>query len=158
MDAENFGGHFGHANWPRHSAYRSATNIAEARNIDVTSVTESSKKRRRIAGGAATGGGINYQAAVSAIAYVYMARGQQLSWLEKVAEDKKFLSKGQEKWKAPLPDYTLPGIKHEGLSTSAAGVIGTLITFFTAIIIAFLLKKKGKEEKGESNIVSPEKR
>jgi len=50
-------------------------------------MTEPSKKRRRIAGGAATGGGINYQAAVSAIAYVYIARGQQLSWLEKVAED-----------------------------------------------------------------------
>lgn len=64
-----------------------ATNIAEARNIDVTSVTEPSNKRRRVAGGAATGGGINFQAAVSAIAYVYMARGQKLSWLEKVAED-----------------------------------------------------------------------
>ena len=49
-------------------------------------MTEPSEKRI-IAGGAATGGGINYQAAVSAIAYVYMARGQQLSWLEKVAED-----------------------------------------------------------------------
>lgn len=72
---------------PRPLAHRSATNIAEARNIDVTSVTEPSKKRRRIAGGAATGGGVNFQAAVSAIAYVYMARGQQLSWLEKVAED-----------------------------------------------------------------------
>lgn len=45
------------------------------------------KIRRRIAGGAATGGGINFQAAVSAIAYVYMARGRQLTWLEKVAED-----------------------------------------------------------------------
>ncbi|MGA2782587.1 MAG: NACHT domain-containing protein [Smithella sp.] len=50
-------------------------------------MTEPSKKRRRVAGGAATGGGINFQAAVSAIACVYMARGQQLSWLEKVAED-----------------------------------------------------------------------
>ncbi len=65
----------------------SAINIAETRNIDVTSVTEPSKKIRRVAGGAATGGGINFQAAVSAIACVYMARGQQLSWLEKVAED-----------------------------------------------------------------------
>jgi hypothetical protein len=68
-------------------ARRSATNIAEAKNIEVTSVTKSSKKRRRIAGGAATGGGINFQAAVSAIAYIYMARGQKLSWLEKVVED-----------------------------------------------------------------------
>jgi NACHT domain len=50
-------------------------------------VTEPSKNRRRVAGGAATGGGINFQAAVSAIACVYMARGKQLSWLEKVVED-----------------------------------------------------------------------
>jgi len=30
---------------------------------------------------------MNFQAAVSAIAYVYMARGQRLSWLEKMTED-----------------------------------------------------------------------
>lgn len=53
----------------------------------MTRVIEPSKKRRRVAGGSATGGGVNFQAAVSAIAYVYMARGQRLSWLEKVAED-----------------------------------------------------------------------
>lgn len=45
------------------------------------------KVERRVAGGAATGGGINFQAAVSAIAYVYMVRGQQLSWLEKMTDD-----------------------------------------------------------------------
>ncbi|MEQ8170441.1 MAG: PDGLE domain-containing protein [Candidatus Eremiobacterota bacterium] len=73
--------------------------------------------------------------------------------LEKVAEDRKFLSsgEGQEKWKAPLPDYTLPGVKQEGLSTSLAGVTGTVITFLLAIMLAFLLKKRGKEQKGESN-------
>jgi cobalt/nickel transport protein len=66
--------------------------------------------------------------------------------LEKVAEDKKFLSsgEGQEKWKAPLPDYSIPGIKHEGLSTSVAGIVGTLITFIIALAVAFLLKKKVK--------------
>ncbi len=80
--------------------------------------------------------------------------------LEKVAEDKKFLSsgEGQEKWKAPLPDYTLPGLKHEGLSTSLSGVIGTLITFLFVIILAFLLKKRGKDRKEESNIASDEKK
>ncbi len=50
-------------------------------------MTELSSKKKMVAGGAATGGGINFQAAVSAIAYVYMARGQQLFWLNKVAED-----------------------------------------------------------------------
>ncbi|WP_320041449.1 NACHT domain-containing protein [uncultured Desulfobacter sp.] len=50
-------------------------------------MTESSKNRKRVAGGAATGGGINFQAAVSAIACVYMIRGIQASWLEKIADD-----------------------------------------------------------------------
>jgi hypothetical protein len=45
------------------------------------------EKSKRVAGGAATGGGMNFQAAVSAIACVYMARGQKLSWLEKLTED-----------------------------------------------------------------------
>ncbi|MBE0448846.1 MAG: hypothetical protein IBX64_12285, partial [Actinobacteria bacterium] len=48
---------------------------------------KSSKTSRRIAGGAATGGGMNFQANVTAIAYVYMARGQQLSWLENIVDD-----------------------------------------------------------------------
>jgi len=39
-------------------------------------------KARRIAGGAATGGGINFQAAVTAIAYTYMLRGRPLKWLD----------------------------------------------------------------------------
>lgn len=44
-------------------------------------------KRRVVAGGAATGGGINFQAAVTAITYAYMATGRQLSWLEKLVVD-----------------------------------------------------------------------
>ncbi len=45
------------------------------------------EKNRKIAGGAATGGGMNFQAAVTAIACVYMARGQRLCWLDRVTED-----------------------------------------------------------------------
>jgi hypothetical protein len=48
---------------------------------------EPATKRQRVAGGAAASGGMNFQAAVTAIAYVYMARGRPLSWLDKVAED-----------------------------------------------------------------------
>ena len=43
--------------------------------------------KRRIAGGAATGGGINFQSAVTAIAFVYMARGHRLSWHGKLVID-----------------------------------------------------------------------
>ena len=69
--------------------------------------------------------------------------------LERVAEDKEFLhnAEGQEKISAPLPDYSVPGIGGEGLSTSLAGLIGTIITFVIAGGIAFVLKKKEKNTK-----------
>ncbi|PWQ95713.1 NACHT domain-containing protein [Leucothrix arctica] len=44
-------------------------------------------KNKSPAGGAATGGGINYQATVSAIATVYMMKGQSLQWLHGLIED-----------------------------------------------------------------------
>ena len=43
--------------------------------------------KRRTAGGSATGGGINFQAAVTTISYIYMARGCPLLWLDKLADD-----------------------------------------------------------------------
>jgi hypothetical protein len=31
-------------------------------------------------------------------------------------------------WTAsPIPDYAMPGVKHEGLATGSAGVVGTLV-------------------------------
>ena len=43
--------------------------------------------KRRAGGGSATGGGMNFQAAVTTIAYIYMARGCPLLWLDKLADD-----------------------------------------------------------------------
>jgi cobalt/nickel transport protein len=55
------------------------------------------------------------------------------SWpdgLEKVAENKGFSSKGEHATiKSPVPDYAMPGIKHQGLATSLAGVLGVLLVF-----------------------------
>ncbi|MFA5099776.1 MAG: PDGLE domain-containing protein [Candidatus Omnitrophota bacterium] len=64
--------------------------------------------------------------------------------LEKVAEDKGFLEKGevQPVMTAPVPDYAWPGIKSEKLATSAAGVMGTLLVFGAAYGFAALLKRK----------------
>jgi cobalt/nickel transport protein len=63
--------------------------------------------------------------------------------LEKVAEDKGFIDKAQDTWtKAPLPDYTVPGIKNEGLSTGLAGVIGVVAVFGVGLGVAFILRKK----------------
>jgi len=51
----------------------------------LTSGVEKSKPRR--AGGAATGGGMNFQYATTAIAFVQMARGRPLRWLEGLVDD-----------------------------------------------------------------------
>lgn len=48
---------------------------------------EAEKKPRRNAGGAAAGGGINFQAAVTAIALIYMLRAQPIRWFENVVHD-----------------------------------------------------------------------
>jgi hypothetical protein len=64
--------------------------------------------------------------------------------LEKVVETKGFAEKG-ESWKfwkhAPLPDYSLPWIKNEKVSTAISGLIGTLAIFFMVLGIGRLIKK-----------------
>ena len=43
-------------------------------------------------------------------------------------------------WKgAPLPDYTVPGVKNEKLSTGLAGVIGAVFVFVVATVLSYLL-------------------
>lgn len=79
--------------------------------------------------------------------------------LERVAEDKGFIDKaeGAEVWRhAPAPDYTVPGVKDEGVSTALAGVLGTLAVFGAAIGVALLLRKR--PEKPDSRTMrEPEK-
>ena len=64
--------------------------------------------------------------------------------LEKVAEMRGFKEKG-EAWKfwnyAPLPDYTLPWIKNEKISTALSGLLGTLAIFLIALGLGKLLKR-----------------
>jgi cobalt/nickel transport protein len=64
--------------------------------------------------------------------------------LERIAEDKGFLEKGevQPAMTSPVPDYAWPGVKSEKLATSAAGVMGTLLVFGAAYGFAALLKRK----------------
>lgn len=68
------------------------------------------------------------------------------SWpdgLEKVAEDKGFLKKGEVRpvVTSPIPDYAFPGIENEGLATSFAGGIGVLLVFGMTYALAALIKK-----------------
>ena len=63
--------------------------------------------------------------------------------LEKVAEDRGFLEKGEGEplLPSPVPDYEMPAVRG-GFSTSAAGALGTLIVFLATCGIAALLRKK----------------
>jgi cobalt/nickel transport protein len=63
--------------------------------------------------------------------------------LERVAEDKGFIEKAEEtNPNAPLPDYTVPGVENEGMSTALAGGIGVVIVFGVGFATALLLRKK----------------
>lgn len=75
------------------------------------------------------------------------------SWpdgLERVAEDRGFIHKaeGQPVVSSPLPDYLIPGIKNEKVSTAVAGAVGTLLVFGVAYGLAALIGAKTAGKKG----------
>ncbi|MFB3918823.1 hypothetical protein BU251_08555 [Candidatus Velamenicoccus archaeovorus] len=65
--------------------------------------------------------------------------------LERVAEDQKFLEKGEGRpaVSAPVPDYVVPGVKNESVATSLAGALGVVVVFAAGYGLASLLKKRG---------------
>jgi cobalt/nickel transport protein len=70
-----------------------------------------------------------------------------LDGLERVAEDKGFLEKGEGEpmVSSPIPDYAFPGVTSEGLATAAAGAVGTVLTFAVAFGVAAVLRKRRYE-------------
>lgn len=64
--------------------------------------------------------------------------------LEKVAEDKGFIEKGEIEpaIPSPIPDYAWPGVKSERLATSSAGIVGTLIVFGMGYGLAALIRRR----------------
>ena len=62
--------------------------------------------------------------------------------LERVAEDKGFISLAQEAPFQIIADYAFPGIENEAIATILAGLIGTLILFGVAYGLAWLLKSR----------------
>ena len=67
------------------------------------------------------------------------------SWpdgLEKVAEDKGFIDKGEVVlFNAPIPDYLFPNLSDERVATVLAGVMGVFITLTAAYLLARVLVK-----------------
>jgi len=64
--------------------------------------------------------------------------------LEKVAEDKGFLEKGEGDpiFASPIPDYKWPGLKNPVLATSVAGVFGTVLLFIFVYALAIVIGRK----------------
>jgi cobalt/nickel transport protein len=64
--------------------------------------------------------------------------------LEKVADDKGFLDKGEIEpaVSSPVPDYSWPGIKNEALATSVAGVFGTIMVFAVSFGLLKIIGRK----------------
>lgn len=62
--------------------------------------------------------------------------------LEKVAEDYGFIDQGEEVIQSPLPDYAIPGMANEKLSTALAGIVGTLLTLAVVYGIAIIMKNR----------------
>ncbi len=69
-----------------------------------------------------------------------------LDGLERVAEDKNFLKKGEGEplVESPVPDYIFPGVKNERVATALAGAAGTLLTFAVAFALAAALRRRGE--------------
>lgn len=67
--------------------------------------------------------------------------------LERVAEDKGFMHKGEGKAviTSVIADYMFPGVKNEKLATALAGGVGTLIVFGIGYAIAILLKRRSQK-------------
>jgi cobalt/nickel transport protein len=70
--------------------------------------------------------------------------------LERVAEDRHFADADSvQAWQqSPLPDYTVPGVDSEVLSTSLAGLLGTLATLALGWGLASLLRRRRGGEEG----------
>ncbi len=69
---------------------------------------------------------------------------QRPDGLERVAQDLGFIDAAAENPVTPgvMPDYSVPGVANESLSTALAGGIGTLILYFGGYGLAKLITRK----------------
>ncbi len=70
--------------------------------------------------------------------------------LERVAEDQGFIEQAQDPTFTILPDYTVPLIESEALTTIAAGVIGVLVVAAVSYGAARLASKPQSTDPGQS--------
>jgi cobalt/nickel transport system permease protein len=61
--------------------------------------------------------------------------------LEFVAEQQGFIELAQEPLYELIPDYVFPGLSNEALATIIAGIVGALLVFGVALIVAYSRRK-----------------
>ncbi len=64
--------------------------------------------------------------------------------LEWVAQKFNFLHESAPTFVSPMPDYTIPAVTNEMVTTGLAGLLGVIITFVIAWMAAKLLNKPGR--------------
>ena len=67
------------------------------------------------------------------------ARPDGLEW---VAEQKGFLEATQSPLYQIIPDYAFPGISNQATATILAGILGTLVVFGVALLVAYTRRKR----------------
>jgi hypothetical protein len=65
--------------------------------------------------------------------------------LERVAEDKGFITRARETPYKIIPDYLFPGIADENAATILAGIVGTLLVFGLTYGLAWALRRRSKQ-------------
>jgi len=63
--------------------------------------------------------------------------------LERVAEDHEFIDTAKGPGYEILPDYTIPGVENERLSTALAGIVGVAVVGALALGAGMLLRRRG---------------
>jgi hypothetical protein len=65
--------------------------------------------------------------------------------LEKVAEDEEFIDEAKDAPYEVIPDYVFPGVENEDVATILAGIAGVLIVAVLTFVVAFVLRRTGRE-------------
>ena len=80
-------------------------------------------------------------AGVVAVSSAWLASGDP-DGLERVAEDKGFDDAARDPGYEILPDYTIPGIENEQLSTALAGIVGIAVVTAIGLGAGYVLRSR----------------
>ncbi|MDO9444734.1 MAG: PDGLE domain-containing protein [Dehalococcoidia bacterium] len=80
-------------------------------------------------------------AVVVAVSSAWLASGDP-DGLERVAEDHEFTDTAKDPGYEILPDYTIPGVENERLSTALAGIVGVAVVGALSLGAGMLLRRR----------------